>query len=79
MPSKQTQDFYFRQLVNPEDMNSFYNNVGDKINGFFPKTPSIMNGLKYTQTGTTNVIAITNGVIRWVDQVNQLSAVPQFT
>jgi hypothetical protein len=79
MPSTNSQYFYLRELVSPETMNALYNGVGEKLSSYFPIAPSILNGLSYTQTGTTNVISIKDGVIRWVDQANALSSSPQFT
>jgi len=56
-----------------------YNDIGQKINAYFPKTPSIMSGLGHTQTGTSNVISVQQGSVRWVNQPNVLSATAQFT
>lgn len=79
MSSVISQLFYLTQLVQPTDMNTMYNDIGQKINAYFPITPSIMNGLKYTQTGTSNVISVQTGSVRWKDQINSLSPDPQFT
>lgn len=79
MSSIVTQLFYLTQLVGPDDMNTMYNDIGQKINAYFPLTPSIMSGLNYTQTGTSNVITTQQGSVRWVDQANVLSTTPQFT
>lgn len=79
MSSVINQLFYLLQLVEPIDMNTLYNDIGQKINAYFPATPAIMNGLNYIQTGTTNVITTQKGSVRWKDQSNVLSVLPQFT
>lgn len=79
MSSVINQLFYLLQLVEPIDMNTLYNDIGQKINAYFPATPAIMNGLNYTQTGTTNIITTQKGSVRWKDQPNVLSTLPQFT
>lgn len=64
------QDFANLQNVNAENMNTFYQNIDQKISAYFPNAPLLLNGIKITQTGTTNVFSFTSGQIRFVDQVN---------
>jgi len=68
------QYFFQSQLVNPDDMNKFYQNVADKLTAYFPVVPCICNGVTYTQTGTSNIFRFAKGMIRFKDQSNPLSA-----
>lgn len=68
------QYFFQSQLVNPTDMNKFYQNVANKLTAYFPVVPCICNGVTYTQTGTSNIFRFAKGMIRFKDQSNPLSA-----
>lgn len=68
------QYFFQTQLVNPTDMNKFYQNVADKLTAYFPVVPCICHGVTYTQTGTSNIFRFAKGMIRFKDQSNPLSA-----
>lgn len=73
MSSTLTQYFYQAQLVNPNDMNSFYSDTANKLTAYFPVTPCICSGVNYTQTGTSNTISFTKGAVRFLDQPNSIS------
>ena len=68
------QYFFQSQLVNPTDMNKFYQNVANKLTAYFPVVPCICHGVTYTQTGTSNIFRFAKGMIRFKDQSNPLSA-----
>ncbi len=58
------------QLVKATQMNTFYNNTGQQLSGYFNVTPCVCSGVSIAQTGTTNTITWTDGVVRFEDQTN---------
>lgn len=58
------------QLVKSIQMNPLNNNIGQTLSAYFTANPSIPSGVVVTQSGTTNTVSWTAGVVRFADQTN---------
>lgn len=70
-----SENFNEGELVAPVNMTNLFQNPASMLSAYFPETPCLGSGIgalsnKFGQVGTTNVFNMTDGVVRFVNQIN---------